>query len=148
LNELAQSGVVAVLQEDGKKYRERMFRLNREPWQFFMPRSGELNWFAQAPFYVGCRHLLRTLNALEKTIDGSERLMALKIRETLVSTAVSFERAGWGDLFAVEARFRGEHLVEAYESAVEGVIRCLRNPRECVARFSESTRARRRAGTW
>jgi hypothetical protein len=144
LNELAQSGVVSVLQQEEIKNRERIFRIDREPWQFLMPRTGELHWFSQAPFYLGCRQVLETLDSLEGAGESSTRFLALKIRETLDSTAVSFERAGLGELFGVEARFTGDHLVESYRLAVEGIVHCLTSPIECIGRRPPSLQSRRR----
>ncbi|MEM9281751.1 MAG: hypothetical protein AAGA96_07995 [Verrucomicrobiota bacterium] len=141
LNELAQSGLITGLHDEGMRSRERVFRIDRDPWRFLTPLSGALRWFPQAPFYLGCRHILRTLNSVVADTASSSRMVALKIRENLAPTAVSFQRAGVGDLFDVEARFKGDHLVEAYQDGVEKILHRVTYPIEGVMPFQKGFRS-------
>jgi hypothetical protein len=117
LNDLEQAGML-IARTDGKRKEVALH-----------PRGGilhpdlavPLRWFSQAPFYLGVRHVLLTLDQTGPP-ELSVPARAIAIRADSASLETYFRLAGLGVLYEGASKERGKVLVEHFLEATRQLV--------------------------
>lgn len=109
LNEMSESGLILVSPGE----REKQFRINKEDWDFLLPKNHRPVWWCQSPFYEACHELIKLLNELEKDPGASDASKAVKIRRFQPRLSNAFVLAKHPGRFESISELRGTDLVEA-----------------------------------